>query len=78
MYPREVVKRTLELNAAAVILAHNHPSGIAKPSRADEFLTQKLKASLALIDARVLNHFIVAGNGNTIVNRPGFRGGRLV
>jgi DNA repair protein RadC len=68
VYPREVVKRTLELNAAAVILAHNHPSGVAEPSRADEFLTQTLKASLALIDARVLDHFIVAGNGNTIVS----------
>jgi DNA repair protein RadC len=68
VYPREVVKRTLELNAAAVILAHNHPSGIAEPSRADECLTQTLKASLALIDARVLDHFIVAGNGNTIVS----------
>lgn len=68
VYPREVVKRTLELNAAAVILAHNHPSGIAEPSRADECLTLTLKASLALIDARVLDHFIVAGNGNTIVS----------
>ena len=68
VYPREVVKRTLELNAAAVILSHNHPSGVAEPSRADEFLTQTLKASLALIDARVLDHFIVAGNGNTIVS----------
>ena len=68
VYPREVVKRTLELNAAAVILAHNHPSGVAEPSRADEFLTQTLKASLALIDARVLDHFIVAGNGNAIVS----------
>ena len=68
VYPREVVKRTLELNAAAVILAHNHPSGVAEPSRADEALTQTLKASLALIDARVLDHFIVAGNGNTILS----------
>ena len=68
VYPREVVKRTLELNAAAVILAHNHPSGNADPSRADEVLTQTLRASLALIDARVLDHFIVAGNGNTILS----------
>ncbi|OQC17872.1 RadC family protein [Candidatus Skiveiella danica] len=68
VYPREVVKRTLELNAAAVILAHNHPSGLAEPSRADEALTQTLRASLALIDARVLDHFIVAGNGNSILS----------
>lgn len=68
VYPREVVKRALAHNAAAVILAHNHPSGVAEPSRADEFLTQTLKASLALIDARVLDHFIVAGNGNAIVS----------
>jgi len=68
VYPREVVKRTLELNAASVIFAHNHPSGAVQPSRADEVLTQTLKASLALIDARVLDHFIVAGNGNTILS----------
>ncbi len=68
VYPREVVKRTLELNAAAVILAHNHPSGSVEPSRADEALTQTLRASLALVDARVLDHFIVAGNGNTILS----------
>ena len=68
VYPREVVKRTLELKAASVIFAHNHPSGAVQPSRADEVLTQTLKASLALIDARVLDHFIVAGNGNTILS----------
>jgi len=68
VYPREVVKRTLELNAASVIFAHNHPSGAVQPSRADEVLTQTLKASLALIDAGVLDHFIVAGNGNTILS----------
>ena len=68
VYPREVVKRTLELNAAAVILAHNHPSGNVDPSRADEVLTQTLRAALALIDARVLDHFIVAGNGNSILS----------
>lgn len=65
VYPREVVKRALELNAAAVILAHNHPSGIAEPSRADELLTQTLKSSLALVDVRVLDHFIV---GNTVIS----------
>ena len=63
VYPREVVKRALERNAAAVILAHNHPSGVAEPSRADEALTQTLRAALALIDTRVLDHFIVAGSG---------------
>ena len=59
VYPREVVKASLALNAAAVILAHNHPSGAAEPSRADEFLTQTLKTALALVDVRVLDHFIV-------------------
>jgi DNA repair protein RadC len=68
VYPREVVKRALQLNAAAVILAHNHPSGSVEPSRADEALTQTLRASLALVDARVLDHFIVAGNGNAILS----------
>jgi DNA repair protein RadC len=59
VYPREVVTRTLALNAASVVLAHNHPSGSASPSRADEALTQTLKAALALIDVRVLDHFVV-------------------
>ena len=59
VYPREVVKRALELGAAAVILAHNHPSGAAEPSRADEYLTQTLKSALALVDVRVLDHFVV-------------------
>jgi DNA repair protein RadC len=61
VYPREVVKAALEHNAAAVILAHNHPSGVAEPSRADELLTQSLKQALALVDIRTLDHFIVAG-----------------
>ena len=61
VYPREVVKESLALNAAAVILAHNHPSGAAEPSRADEFLTQSLKSALALVDVRVLDHLVVAG-----------------
>lgn len=59
VYPREVVKCALARNAAAVILAHNHPSGIAEPSQADEFLTRTLKAALALVDIRVLDHFVV-------------------
>jgi DNA repair protein RadC len=59
VYPREVVVHALALNAASVVLAHNHPSGAAKPSRADESLTQTLKAALALVDVRVLDHFVV-------------------
>ncbi len=59
VYPREVVTRALQLQAAAVILAHNHPSGAAEPSRADEFLTQTLKSALALIDVRILDHLVV-------------------
>ncbi len=62
VYPREVVKRALEVNAAALVLAHNHPSGLAEPSRADELLTAALKSALALVDIRVLDHFIVAAN----------------
>ncbi|MFN4340556.1 MAG: RadC family protein [Azonexus sp.] len=61
VYPREVVKSALAHNAAAVILAHNHPSGLAEPSRADELLTHSLKEALALVDVKVLDHFIVAG-----------------
>jgi DNA repair protein RadC len=61
VYPREVVKETLARNSAAVVLVHNHPSGTAQPSRADEALTQTLKAALALVDVRVLDHLIVAG-----------------
>lgn len=65
VYPREVVKRALHHNAASVIFAHNHPSGIAQQSRADELLTTALKQALALVDVRVLDHFIIAGN-NTL------------
>ena len=63
VYPREVVKLALAQNAAAVIFAHNHPSGIAEPSRADEALTLTLKQALSLVDVKVLDHFIVAGSG---------------
>ncbi len=63
VYPREVVKRALHHNAGAAIFAHNHPSGVAEPSHADETLTQALKQALALVDVRVLDHFIVAGAG---------------
>jgi DNA repair protein RadC len=62
VYPREVVKRALHHNAASVIFAHNHPSGVAEQSRADELLTTALKQALALVEVRVLDHFIVAGN----------------
>lgn len=61
VYPREVVKRALHHNCAAVIFAHNHPSGVAEPSKSDELLTNQLKQALTLIDIRVLDHFIVAG-----------------
>lgn len=62
VYPREVVKRALHHNAAAVIFAHNHPSGVAEPSQADELLTKALKDALGLVDVRVLDHFVIAGN----------------
>ncbi len=62
VYPREVVKRALHHNAASVIFAHNHPSGVAEQSRADEMITTELKKALALVDVRVLDNFIVAGN----------------
>ena len=65
VYPREVVLRALHHQSAAVVLAHNHPSGSVQPSRADEALTQNLKASLALVDVRVLDHIIV-GHGQTL------------
>src|SRR3954468_18104202 len=61
VYPREVVKAALARNAAAVIFAHNHPSGVAEPSHADELLTRSLKSALGLVDVQVLDHFIVAG-----------------
>jgi DNA repair protein RadC len=61
VYPREVVKAVLAENAAAVILVHNHPSGMAEPSRADEYLTSELKRALALVDVRVLDHIVVGG-----------------
>ena len=61
VYPREVLKRALALDAAAVILAHNHPSGVAEPSQADRLLTRRLQDALALVDVRVLDHLIVAG-----------------
>jgi DNA repair protein RadC len=62
VHPREIVKRALYYNAGAVILAHNHPSGVAEASRADEMITAQLKTALDLVDVRVLDHFVVAGN----------------
>ena len=65
VYPRELVKEALRLNAAAVIVSHNHPSGNPEPSGADKVLTQRLREALALVDVRTLDHIIVAG-GSTI------------
>ena len=65
VYPREVVKHALSHNAAAVIFAHNHPSGLAQPSEADYLITQRLKTALELIDVRVLDH-IVIGDGESV------------
>ena len=62
VYPREVVKQALAINAAAVILAHNHPSGIAEPSQADERITHRLRAALELVDIRLLDHLVI-GDG---------------
>jgi DNA repair protein RadC len=66
VFPREVVKAALQYNAAAVILAHNHPSGAAEPSRADELLTRTLRDALALVDVKVLDHIIVAAPATTV------------
>jgi DNA repair protein RadC len=63
VYPREVVKRALALNAAAMVFAHNHPSGVAEASRADELLTRALRDALQLVDVRVLDHLIIASGG---------------
>lgn len=65
VYPRELVKEALRLNAAAVIISHNHPSGNPEPSGADRALTQRLKEALGLVDVRVLDHIIVAGTDTT-------------
>ncbi|CAB3890915.1 DNA repair protein RadC [Achromobacter deleyi] len=65
VYPREVVKETLRLNAAAVIISHNHPSGNPEPSAADKAMTAQLRQALALVDVRTLDHIIVAGSRTT-------------
>lgn len=66
VYPREVVKRALACNAGSVILAHNHPSGLAEPSTADQMLTSTLKQTLALIDVKVLDHFIITSGAEPL------------
>ncbi len=66
VYPREVIKHALAHNAAAVIFAHNHPSGVAEPSAADRTLTHELKQALAMVDVKILDHFIVAGMGEPL------------
>lgn len=71
VYPREVVRLAMQLGASAVVLAHNHPSGNAQPSRADKQLTQTLKVTLALIEVRVLDHFIVSPNATLSMARCG-------
>jgi DNA repair protein RadC len=65
VYPREVVKQALSANAAAVILAHNHPSGVAEPSQADERITRRLKAALELVDIRLLDHLVIGDGVST-------------
>ena len=70
VYPREVVKEALAVNAAAVILAHNHPSGVAEPSQADEHITRRLKAALELVDIRLLDHLIIGdGSATSLAGR---------
>jgi DNA repair protein RadC len=65
VHPREVVKRALEINAAAVIIAHNHPSGVAEPSQADELITNRIRDALALVDVRLLDHLIIGMSAAT-------------
>ncbi|MYH35040.1 MAG: JAB domain-containing protein [Gammaproteobacteria bacterium] len=71
VYPREIVRRAMERNAAAVILAHNHPSGVAEPSQADHLITERIRKALELIDVRVLDHFIVGHDGCASLARLG-------
>jgi len=70
VYPREVVKQALSVNAAAVIVAHNHPSGVAEPSQADERITRRLKSALELVDIRLLDHLIIGdGKSSSLASR---------
>ncbi len=71
VYPREIVKQTLHHNASAVIFAHPHPSGVCEPSRADELLTRALNSALSLVDVRVLDHFVIAGNASMSFSKRG-------
>lgn len=71
VYPRVVVQRALELNAAAVILFHNHPSGVAEPSHSDEAITRHLKEALKLVDVRLLDHFVVAAGDSVSFSERG-------
>jgi len=71
VYPREVVRDALAYNAASVIFAHNHPSGVAEPSSADELITKRLRNALALVDIRVLDHVIIAGDEHTSLSSRG-------
>lgn len=71
VYPREVVKRALELNAASVIFSHNHPSGVVTPSQADKLITDRLKQALALLDISVLGHVIVSGSESYAFSEAG-------
>lgn len=66
VYPREVVKQALAVNAAAVIFAHNHPSGVAEPSRSDDFLTRTLTSALQLVDVKVIDHFVIGAGGSAV------------
>lgn len=72
VYPREVVKRALALNAAALMLVHNHPSGHPEPSRADIEITQRLQSALSLVDIRTLDHLVVASNGVVSLKERGY------
>ena len=72
VYPRVVVKRALELNAAAAILTHNHPSGIAEPSEADKAITGRLSQALALVDVRLLDHLVITGDSCTSLAERGW------
>lgn len=69
VFPREVVKMALSCNASAVIFSHNHPSGVAEPSRADESITKRLKDALALVDVRVLDHLIIGSEITSFAER---------
>ncbi|MHB8580506.1 MAG: JAB domain-containing protein [Ignavibacteriaceae bacterium] len=66
VYPREVVKRSVALNCAALILVHNHPSGVPEPSQSDEILTQRLKEAFSLVEVRVLDHLVVGSEGVSV------------